>query len=619
MLRRVLAALAALVFALPVAASWIEPGIPGRVKLISVAMCAAAVLRPQWALCVLAFVLPVAPRLVLQVDAPFSSGEMAELLVAAFLCAASLRASLESRHDGGRLIWPAALMASVVAAAGLIGLRVEQLSTAFPSDFIASLRHHWLTSYFGDQSSFVSLHIAMTWIEALALAAIAERLVRANPRSASGIVGWFLAGATLASWFAWLRVIEVSRRHGFGASDLWHLLMTQRISTLYADANAAGSLFAMYLVAAVWLAFTGGRRWRWLWPAAMVILGALWVTGSRTALAAAVVGLAAAWFASSGRSRRTLILGAAAGAVLIAGVLLWNPGRNAQSSFGESFKVRRAMAQIAGQAVAASPAFGIGLGQFRNFAREHASPELIELFPAAAHGENAHNNFLQVLAELGAIGLLAFLWTIGAAAGAVIAAARRGRPHPATIGIAGGLLTFCVTCLGGHPLLIVEVLFLFFLAIGLTAGFGPMAPGAWSRRAALAIIGVVLVSAPVRFWLVRQNADLDRQVIGAGPLTDADYGVEYRIAEPRSAWFISARARTVDIPMRLARGSRRPCLVRIDIDGRTVNSVEPAADEWTHVTFQFDPARKGPVSREIDLDVQGGACGLLVGQLKTRE
>ena len=606
-------------FGLPVAASWLEPGIPANVKAISAAMFALALARPAWALSVLACLLPLAPKIVLETAAPFSSAEMAELMVVPFLCATSLRLILVPSAVRGRLIWPAASLASTIAVGGILALRAEQLPTAFPAVFLASLRHHWLTSYFGDQSVFMALHSAATWIEALALAVLAERVIRAHPGSASWVVRWFLGGATVTAAYAWLRVIEVAQRNSFAAAELWHFVLTQRISTLYRDLNAAGSLFAMYLVPAVWLACYGRRSWRWAWLAAAVLLGALWVTGSRMALVAAVVAVAASWLAVRRVSKRAVALGAVAAVALVVGIVIWNPGRTAQSSARDSLEVRWRMAQIAGRAVAAHPAFGIGLGEFRSFARAEASADLIALFPAAAHGENAHNNFLQVLSELGVVGFIGFLWMIGACAAGVASAVRTGSGHPAMIGIAGGLFAFCVTCLGGHPLLTVEMLYVFFLATGMTAGFTPSILDAWSPRLALLLLAVVFVSAPIRFWHVRQEADLVHAVIGAGPATNGEYGVNYRVAERHSEWFISSRARSVDIPLRLTGNTPQPCLVRIEIDGQMINTVAPVADAWTSVTFQFDPARKGPVSRRLDLDVQGDACRLIVGKFNLRE
>ena len=64
--------------------------------------------------------------------------------------------------------------------------------------------------------------------------------------------------------------------------------------------------------------------------------------------------------------------------------------------------------------VAQQPVFGIGLGEFYQRSGEFSSPELLALFPPAQH-ENAHNNFLQILAETGLTGLAAFVVLLTAA------------------------------------------------------------------------------------------------------------------------------------------------------------------------------------------------------------
>ena len=65
--------------------------------------------------------------------------------------------------------------------------------------------------------------------------------------------------------------------------------------------------------------------------------------------------------------------------------------------------------------IASRPAFGIGLGEFYQRSGEFATPELIAKFPVAVH-ENAHNNFLQIAAELGLIGGVVFVWLVAARA-----------------------------------------------------------------------------------------------------------------------------------------------------------------------------------------------------------
>ena len=61
---------------------------------------------------------------------------------------------------------------------------------------------------------------------------------------------------------------------------------------------------------------------------------------------------------------------------------------------------------------AARPVFGVGIGRYYTLSSEFSSPRLRATYPH----ENAHNNFLQVLAELGVVGLAAFVSVLGLAA-----------------------------------------------------------------------------------------------------------------------------------------------------------------------------------------------------------
>jgi O-antigen ligase len=92
--------------------------------------------------------------------------------------------------------------------------------------------------------------------------------------------------------------------------------------------------------------------------------------------------------------------------------------------------------------------------------------------------ENAHNYFMQTWAELGLIGLLAFLWWLGRALGAgwmrVRAEGWRGPAFAAVCGCG----VYLLTCVTGHPFLVVEVAGLFWAALGATAALGAEPPEA---------------------------------------------------------------------------------------------------------------------------------------------
>ena len=92
------------------------------------------------------------------------------------------------------------------------------------------------------------------------------------------------------------------------------------------------------------------------------------------------------------------------------------PERGNQRSAATAAQVRWELARTSVRMTAANPAFGIGIGRFYSRSGEFSSPELLATFPPAVH-ENAHNNFLQILAELGIVGFGVLRWLLWSAAG----------------------------------------------------------------------------------------------------------------------------------------------------------------------------------------------------------
>ena len=107
--------------------------------------------------------------------------------------------------------------------------------------------------------------------------------------------------------------------------------------------------------------------------------------------------------------------------------MLLQPERGNQKSWLIAANVRLGLVQTAARMIASRPAFGIGLAEFSRRSGEFSSPELLAAFPPAVH-ENAHNNFLQVTAELGLAGGAAFVWLLAAALRGSVRAASAGAP-----------------------------------------------------------------------------------------------------------------------------------------------------------------------------------------------
>ena len=258
-----------------------------------------------------------------------------------------------------------------------------------------------------------------------------------------------------------------------------------RIGAHVSDVNAAGSYFAMMMCLALGMAMRdrGYRR-----AASGVALAAasgigLWLSESRSAMAAAAI--VAGPRRDMGRDQPVSDPDASPHAGGRADRGCSGPARCAHgcsktirpiavSGFREQFYATSL------RMIAARPLFGIGEGQYYHSSSLFLSPQLAWTYGA----ENAHNSFLQIGSELGIVGLGLFMLWIGSggrARGAIAGCASR-----ATAGCsacASGVIVFLGTCLTGHPLLVGEVAYAFWILFGLTAG---LAGSALLNNAALA-------------------------------------------------------------------------------------------------------------------------------------
>jgi O-antigen ligase len=160
----------------------------------------------------------------------------------------------------------------------------------------------------------------------------------------------------------------------------------------------------------------------------------------------------------------------------------------ALSALGIRVELARTSFRLLGDA----PVFGIGIGRFyARSAEQIRDPEVRAIYPR----ENAHNNFLQILAELGIAGLLAF----SAALALALAGVRGDARVPLhSAGAVAAVCAFLLTCLAGHPLLTPEVSIAYWSVLGALAKAHPGPSNGAARVVLLVSVAALLVTLPWR-------------------------------------------------------------------------------------------------------------------------
>jgi len=132
--------------------------------------------------------------------------------------------------------------------------------------------------------------------------------------------------------------------------------------------------------------------------------------------------------------------------------------------------VRMEFAEVGVRMAADHPWLGVGPGAFSRHSTQYLSPTLVAQFPAALYGENAHNQIIQIAAELGVIGLVAFVWYWVRVFGPAVQTLRSGEFSPWLAAGTAGLCAFHLSAQLGHPFLTPYVVFCVFVSVGVVAG-----------------------------------------------------------------------------------------------------------------------------------------------------
>ena len=580
------------------------------VPLALVALACVAAWRPYLALVVVAAATPVAWFVVSrQWNSATRWADTVVMAAAAGWCAREAVRRPAVRVDA-RLTTPAGVFAALIVCACAAALDVDRLTLG--PRFGALLTRMVTRDYFLVTEPFGALHAGLLLLQGLLLFYMAARMTQAAPQRLRQIAAAAAAGGAVAAAANVSRLAMAAAREPAAAG---RLLMT-RVNVHYQDLNAAGSYFVMVLFVAAGLAIVSRtRRAPWI-AASLAAAAGLWISGSRAGMLAGVLAAAVAlviMYPGGARARtpvpdrpgpatpRTAVRRAAAvvSVAMIAaiGLAVALPKRGNQTSSTTAVRVRAELAQTSARMIAAHPVFGIGLAEFRQRSGEFSSPELLNAFPPAVH-ENAHNNLLQITAELGLVGGLVFVWLVTIALVRAAANAIRRRDRLAVAAF-GGLLAFVLTWLGGHPLLLYEPAYAFWILIGaVTATDTPRPAGRWTRFGVAAALIVLLATLPARARALKSDVELEHLGFGVSPWQTTGDVERYRTAVNTATLFVPS---DTGFRFRLKPLTDAPVHLELTLDGRVADVVVLMPNEWTMVTMPERTQRRQARSARLDL------------------
>jgi hypothetical protein len=445
---------------------------------------------------------------------------------------------------------------------------------------------------------------ALQSLTGIALLVASMAIVRDDPRLRRGLVWMLVASLTVLGVVTLVDVGSQWAARGYEGWFLLRYLRGERISVHLRDLNAAGSLYVLAgLTAAAAALLEPRQRAVWL-PAFVPIVPALGLTGSRTSVLAALGGLLLLVVAQRRwrlTRRQIRLLLALVGLLIVIGVATFDWEPDVRGSAGRAVSLRSQFLETTARMFASAPVFGVGVGRYFDRSAAFMPDALRELYG----NENAHNYFAQQFAELGLVGGLLFAWLAWAliAAGWTAVRGETDAPSAVVVGLFAGVGAYLLTCVTGHPLLVPEAAFPFWIAAGALVATAGSAPTSARRHvAAVLAVGVLLVSSVGRAAASYASVTKPPPDYGFHGVETAPDGTTFRWMTRHAATYVPAGPGFVRLRLQAPPdvAASRPLVVETALAGRIVDRRELPAHRW--VTYDLPAAGLVDVPfRRIDL------------------
>ena len=581
--------------------------LPPAVKTGAAALMIAAAWRPFGAVLMLAAFAPVGVAL-----AAFAGGgvSVTELLAPAALVGGAvwaLRRPSSVTRPSPTLTAGAAALAVIALAS--CGVEMASQTAFFPTarEWREAVREFVAEDYYlpAERGVFRRTTAGFQLAQGVLLVPLVAGLAHDHARRAQ-VTRMLVAGACAAGAQAFVRVLTVAVASGHATETFARLLRELRVAAAFPDFNATGSYFAMTAALAGGLAVspsTGASRLLGVIGAALSLLG-LWLSGSRVAMGALPAGAAVGALlvpAAAVRSHRLRLawVGLALAAVVV--FVLLGHARRGASDAGVALTIRLEFVRTTWRMLQDQPLFGVGTGRYYDRSADYSSPVLKRFYER----ENAHNNYLQIAGELGPLALAAFLAVVGTALVRAGRAVCSGSPR-LDLWILAAALTLLLTCVAGHPLLIMEVAVPFWLLIGVAASAVSLESSARSARvSAAALAGVVVLLAatlPARAGAARSALDLEHVLLGDGQWVRVG-GIPQVEFAGTLAVYVPAQGQRALITVRPSDPSDRAVRLTLRLDDRLADVLVLDGPDWRTVPL-IVPAAEGHRFRLLRLEAR---------------